>query len=131
MSSEYINSGNGQIGLRGEYLAVAELMRLGYNACRADGNSKDIDVLAARGRETIQVQVKATGRATGDYPLAPDRIHDYVVYMFIDMSSRYPRFFMISGSDLAAPDSDLYYRSPCGTRGVVRRNRLARYEIVD
>jgi hypothetical protein len=114
---------NSQIGQAGEYFVIAELVRRGWLAAMINRNSPVVDILASKGNHTIQVQVKATMSGhRGAYPLKPSAFRIYVKYIFVSMSSKMPRYFIVPGDIVDK------IRYQIGDNGRINANLLTEYE---
>ena len=113
---------NGQTGLAGEHATTAALLRRGWAAAMVHGNSPGIDILAAKGDRTIQIQVK-TSLDTGKsgFPLKQAMVRPHVFYVCVILGEESTVFYIIPGAELEA----VYYRSPCGILGQIRPKNLA------
>jgi len=104
-----------QLGLAGEYRVVSELLRRGFNATVALGNTKatDILVLYEDGRYLrVEVKTSQNGRnfVTGYYPKYTDgdKVHPDIWVLFApDKDPHLDRFFILKHTDVAEIQLDV------------------------
>ena len=115
-----VPTSNGQTGLAGEHATTAALLRRGWAAAMVHGHSPGIDILAAKGDRTIQVQVKTSLTFKTGFPLKQAMLKPHVFYICVILEEERTVFYVVPGSQIDA----VYYRSPCGILGQIRPKNL-------
>lgn len=103
---------NVQIGIKGEYLALAKLTDLGYVAALTQKNTENIDVLIANplNNKATSIQIKTTSSKSDGWVLGKkvETIDSKnLFYIFINIYDfNNPSYYIINAHDLAKQTSE-------------------------
>lgn len=107
--------------LAGEYFVAAELYRRGYSVAITLGNAKAIDLFAAKGACSVNIQVKAIRhRKNVGWPMMRDKVIDGVLYIFVCVNDpgTAPDYFIATSQEARVKVKQY------ATRGIIDLTRL-------
>jgi hypothetical protein len=107
--------------LAGEFFVAAELYKREYSVGLTLGNAKAIDLIAEKGRCTVNVQVKAISlRKNVGWPMLKGKVFDKIIYVFICLNDidTPPTYFIARGDEIRDMISEY------GRRGILNYGKI-------